>query len=97
MGLPFPIAPPAGRRGRHGHRSDRGSACPARPRAPLMVATLALAVFAEAFWFRNPTFNGGIDGAPITNPTLFGLDLGIGAGDGYPASRSASCASWSSP
>lgn len=84
MGLPFPIAPllaavvamvigvvvglPALR--------VRG--------LPLMVATLALAVFAEAFWFRNPSFNGGIDGAPIENPTLFGLDLGIGAGDGYP-------------
>lgn len=51
---------------------------------PLMVATLALAVFAEAFWFRNPSFNGGLDGAPIGSPSLFGIDLGIGAGDGYP-------------
>ncbi|MEE3851183.1 branched-chain amino acid ABC transporter permease/ATP-binding protein [Gordonia sp. LSe1-13] len=51
---------------------------------PLMVATLALAVFLEAFWFRNPTFNGGMQGAPIEPPTLFGLDLGIGAGQGYP-------------
>ncbi|MGB3302616.1 ABC transporter permease subunit [Gordonia sp. (in: high G+C Gram-positive bacteria)] len=51
---------------------------------PLMVATLALAVFAEAFWFRNPTFNGGQEGAPVKSPTLFGIDLGIGSGDGYP-------------
>ncbi|EGD54315.1 ABC transporter permease subunit [Gordonia neofelifaecis] len=51
---------------------------------PLMVATLALAVFAEAFWFRNPSLNGGIDGAPIKPPSIFGIDLGIGAGDGYP-------------
>ena len=51
---------------------------------PLMVATLALAVFCEAFWFRNPSLNGGLQGAPVTPPKLFGLDLGIGAGEGYP-------------
>ncbi|NED68853.1 hypothetical protein G3I15_48830, partial [Streptomyces sp. SID10244] len=50
----------------------------------LMVATLALAVFLEAFWFRNPSMNGGMQGAPIESPTLFGLDLGIGSGEGYP-------------
>ncbi|MEO9329032.1 branched-chain amino acid ABC transporter permease/ATP-binding protein [Gordonia aurantiaca] len=51
---------------------------------PLMVATLALAVFCEAFWFRNPSLNGGLQGAPVDPPALFGLDLGIGAGEGYP-------------
>lgn len=51
---------------------------------PLMVATLALAVFLEAFWFRNPSLNGGLQGAPVAEPTLFGLDLGIGRGEGYP-------------
>ncbi|WP_137810607.1 MULTISPECIES: branched-chain amino acid ABC transporter permease/ATP-binding protein [unclassified Gordonia (in: high G+C Gram-positive bacteria)] len=51
---------------------------------PLMVATLALAVFCEAFWFRNPSLNGGLQGAPVESPLLFGIDLGIGAGEGYP-------------
>ncbi|MGV9858660.1 ABC transporter permease subunit [Gordonia sp. NPDC003425] len=51
---------------------------------PLMVVTLALAVFLEAFWFRNPSLNGGLQGAPIARPTLFGIDFGIGAGEGYP-------------
>ena len=51
---------------------------------PLTVVTLALAVFLEAFWFRNPSLNGGVDGAPIDTPKLFGFDLGIGAGDSYP-------------
>ncbi|MFE0748053.1 ATP-binding cassette domain-containing protein [Gordonia sp. NPDC058843] len=51
---------------------------------PLMVATLALAVFCEAFWFRNPSLNGGLQGAPVDAPSLFGVDLGIGAGEGYP-------------
>ncbi|MGC4961806.1 ABC transporter permease subunit [Gordonia sp. DT101] len=51
---------------------------------PLMVATLALAVFLEAFWFRNPSLNGGLQSAPVDPPSLFGIDLGIGAGEGYP-------------
>ncbi|WP_030517605.1 ATP-binding cassette domain-containing protein [Nocardia sp. NRRL WC-3656] len=51
---------------------------------PLTVVTLALAVFVEAFWFRNPDLNGGVAGAPIDNPRLFGIDLGIGAGHAYP-------------
>ncbi|MFT4042416.1 MAG: branched-chain amino acid ABC transporter permease/ATP-binding protein [Gordonia sp. (in: high G+C Gram-positive bacteria)] len=51
---------------------------------PVAVVTLALAVFLEAFWFRNNKFNGGIDGAKIGNPTLFGIDLGIGSGNNYP-------------
>lgn len=51
---------------------------------PLMVATLALAVFCEAFWFRNPSLNGGLQGAPVESPSIFGIDLGIGAGEGYP-------------
>ncbi|WAC56648.1 branched-chain amino acid ABC transporter permease/ATP-binding protein [Gordonia sp. SL306] len=84
LGIPFPVAPIL-------------AACAAmvigvvvglpalRVRGlPLMVATLALAVFLEAFWFRNPSMNGGMQGAPIESPTLFGLDLGIGSGEGYP-------------
>ncbi|MGW0055109.1 ABC transporter permease subunit [Nocardia nova] len=51
---------------------------------PLTVVTLALAVFVEAFWFRNSDLNGGVAGAPIDNPRLFGIDLGIGAGHAYP-------------
>ncbi|MGW5381198.1 ABC transporter permease subunit [Nocardia sp. NPDC003963] len=51
---------------------------------PLTVVTLALAVFVAAFWFRNPGLNGGVHGAPIDTPVLFGMDLGIGAGEAYP-------------
>ena len=51
---------------------------------PLTVVTLALAVFVEAFWFRNPDLNGGVDGSPIESPRIFGIDLGIGAGENYP-------------
>jgi ABC-type branched-subunit amino acid transport system permease subunit len=48
------------------------------------VLTLAMAVTLEAFWFRNTDFNGGAVGAPVENPTMFGLDFGIGNGDAYP-------------
>ena len=51
---------------------------------PLMVVTLALAVFLEAFWFRNPDFNGGLQGAPIESPSIFGISLDIGSGLEYP-------------
>ncbi|WP_068272204.1 branched-chain amino acid ABC transporter permease/ATP-binding protein [Aldersonia kunmingensis] len=51
---------------------------------PLTVVTLALAVFLEAFWFRNPTLNGGIEGSTIDNPRFLGSDIGIGFGEGYP-------------
>ncbi|MFJ6095707.1 ABC transporter permease subunit [Williamsia muralis] len=51
---------------------------------PLTVVTLALAVWLEAFWFRNPSLNGGVTGAPIDIPRIVGIDLGIGAGENYP-------------
>ncbi|MFD9502987.1 ATP-binding cassette domain-containing protein [Streptomyces sp. NPDC060035] len=54
---------------------------------PAAVVTIALAVAVEAFWFRNTDFNGGLDGAKIPSPHLFGADLGIGAGEGYPRIR----------
>ena len=48
------------------------------------VVTLIFAVTVEALWFRNNSFNGGTDGAQIANPELFGLDLGVGAGEAFP-------------
>jgi ABC-type branched-subunit amino acid transport system ATPase component/branched-subunit amino acid ABC-type transport system permease component len=48
------------------------------------VATLALAVALEAFWFRNPDYTGGVQGASVPSPSLFGLDLGVGTGGAYP-------------
>ena len=51
---------------------------------PVAVVTLSLAVAVESLWFRNNQFNGGIKGAPIDDPTLFGLNLGIGSGSDYP-------------
>ncbi|MGD9705138.1 MAG: ATP-binding cassette domain-containing protein [Acidimicrobiia bacterium] len=48
------------------------------------VVTLSLAVTVEALWFRNNDFNGGSAGSPVTGPTLFGLDLQVGLGRGYP-------------
>jgi ABC-type branched-subunit amino acid transport system ATPase component/branched-subunit amino acid ABC-type transport system permease component len=51
---------------------------------PVAVVTLALAVGVEALWFRNPDYTGGIEGARIRPPSLFGIDLGVGGGSQYP-------------
>jgi ABC-type branched-subunit amino acid transport system ATPase component/ABC-type branched-subunit amino acid transport system permease subunit len=44
------------------------------------VVTLAFAVAIEAFWFDNSALNGGLAGASVKPPTLFGLDLSVGVG-----------------
>jgi ABC-type branched-subunit amino acid transport system ATPase component/branched-subunit amino acid ABC-type transport system permease component len=51
---------------------------------PVAVVTLALAAVLQNLWFNNPQFNGGLGGAPIRDPSFFGLDLGVGSGHGYP-------------
>ncbi len=69
---------------------------------PLMVATLALAVFLEQAWFQNPDLNGqsqqlkNMDdptGAAlrIPDPRLFGIDMAVGSGDGYRVSFGILC------
>ncbi|SDU26814.1 Branched-chain amino acid ABC-type transport system, permease component [Gordonia westfalica] len=47
---------------------------------PVAVVTLSLAVFLEAFWFRNNEFNGGIDGAVVQ--------------DRMPPSPESACSRW---
>lgn len=42
---------------------------------PVAVVTLSLAVALEAFWFKNPDFNGGLDGAAIDMPTFLGIEF----------------------
>jgi ABC-type branched-subunit amino acid transport system ATPase component/branched-subunit amino acid ABC-type transport system permease component len=51
---------------------------------PVAVTTLALAVVLQDLWFNNPDFNGGYAGAPVADARIFGIDLGVGAGHGYP-------------
>jgi len=51
---------------------------------PVAVISLALAAVLQDLWFNNPEFNGGYGGAPVSDARLFGLDLGVGAGRGYP-------------
>lgn len=48
------------------------------------VVTLTLAVALDALWFRNSDLNGGIAGAKVANPSIFGIDLGIGTGLAFP-------------
>ncbi len=51
---------------------------------PVAVVTLSLAVVLQNIWFNNSDYNGGLAGAPIKDPTLFGENLGVGSGRGYP-------------
>ena len=46
---------------------------------PVAVVTLALAVALEGLWFRNQDFNGGISGAPVEAPSLFGWEIATDA------------------
>jgi len=86
LGIPFPIAPLL-------------SACAAvvigvviglpalRVRGLYVaVATLSMAVFVDAFWFQNTNLAGGGTNAQavVGNPSLFGWNLGVGAGYSYP-------------
>jgi len=48
------------------------------------IVTLALAVAVEAVWFQNNSLDGSSGGEPIPDPHLFGIDLGIGSGLGFP-------------
>jgi sulfate-transporting ATPase len=49
----------------------------------LGVVTLALAYAIEAVWFRN-TQIVSVSGARVSDPSLFGIDLGIGSGAAFP-------------
>ena len=45
----------------------------------LAIVTLAGAVAMEKFIFANPTIGGGVAGAPVSSPRLFGIDVGTSA------------------
>jgi ABC-type branched-subunit amino acid transport system ATPase component/ABC-type branched-subunit amino acid transport system permease subunit len=83
-GIPFPIAPLLAALGATAIGVVVG--LPALRIRGLLVAvvTLTLAVALEAVWFRNNALNGGVDGAPVANPELFGIDLGVGTGEDFP-------------
>jgi branched-subunit amino acid ABC-type transport system permease component len=53
----------------------------------LAIVTMAAAVAIESVYFRNPVLNGGVLGAPVSGPKLFGFDLQIGSGGVYPRAQ----------
>jgi ABC-type branched-subunit amino acid transport system permease subunit len=50
----------------------------------LAVVTIAAAIAIESIYFHNNSLNGGTAGAKVSGPSLFGMDLRIGSGNGYP-------------
>jgi len=79
-GLPFPIAPLVAALITTGIGLVLGLVTLRSRGMTLAVVTLAFAVAIEAFWFDNSSLNGGLTGALVRPPTLFGLNLGPGAG-----------------
>ncbi|MCK9925069.1 ATP-binding cassette domain-containing protein [Frankia sp. AgPm24] len=49
----------------------------------LGIVTLALAYAIEAVWFRNSDLVGS-SGAKVSDPSLFGWNIGIGSGEAFP-------------
>ena len=47
------------------------------------VVTLTMAYTLEAFWFRNTDFVDA-SGVDVPDPSIFGIDLGVGTGGDYP-------------
>jgi ABC-type branched-subunit amino acid transport system ATPase component/ABC-type branched-subunit amino acid transport system permease subunit len=84
FGIPFPIAPLIGAVAATVIGVVFGLPALRIRGLPVAVVTLALAITVEAFWFRDSDLNGGVNGAHIADPHLFGIDLGIGSGSGYP-------------
>jgi ABC-type branched-subunit amino acid transport system permease subunit len=75
LGIPFPIAPLLGALA--GTVVGVLAAVPAlRVRGiTLAVATLAAGWAIESFFFNNPSYTGGLTGASVKRPQLFGVDL----------------------
>lgn len=82
LGLPFPFSPLLG----IGVATVLGiiiGAASLRARGmTLTIATLAAAVAVEELIFRWDWFTGGLVGATVDRPSLFGIDLGISARGG---------------
>jgi ABC-type branched-subunit amino acid transport system ATPase component/branched-subunit amino acid ABC-type transport system permease component len=82
-GVPFPIAPLLAALGAMAVGVVVGLPALRIRGLPVAVVTLALAVFLEAVWFRNTDFVSA-SGENVSGPTLFGLNLRVGAGGAYP-------------
>ncbi len=83
-GIPFPIAPLLAALVAAGVGVLIG--IPALRVRGLMlgVVTLTFAAGVEAIWFDNQSLDGGAGGLAIPTPTLFDVNLGIGAGKDFP-------------
>ena len=84
MGVPFPLAPLLSALGAAALGVVIGLPALRLQGISVAAVTLAFAAAAEMFWFNNPDLNGGLSGQTVPQPTLFGIDLGIGSGLAYP-------------
>lgn len=84
-GLPFPLAPLLGVLVATLVGVGVGAAGLRARGMTLTIATLAAAIAIEELVFRWRWFTGGLAGARVERPSIFGVDLGISArGDAFP-------------
>jgi branched-subunit amino acid ABC-type transport system permease component len=84
VGIPFPIAPLLAATCAAAVGAIIGLPALRVRGVQLAVVTLAGAVAVEQVVLRNPNVAGGLGGAVVPEPTLFGLDLGPRGSDGQP-------------
>jgi ABC-type branched-subunit amino acid transport system permease subunit len=84
IGIPFPIAPILAATCAAAVGAVIGLPALRVRGVQLAVVTLAGAVAVEQVLLRNPKIAGGIGGAVVPEPSLFGLDLGPRGSDGQP-------------
>lgn len=85
LGVPFPFAPLLGAIAAVGVSVGVGYTAVRTRGMTLAIATLAAAVAIEELLFRWDWFTGGLEGATVQPPSLFGLDLRISAaGNAFP-------------
>lgn len=84
LGIPFPIAPLLASLAAGAVGVLVGLPAVRVRGVNLAIVTMAAAVSVEAIYFDNYQLNGGIQGAPVVGPRLFGLDLSVGSGTAFP-------------
>jgi branched-subunit amino acid ABC-type transport system permease component len=85
LGLPFPFAPAVGILAALAVGTLAGLPAFRVRGLTLAVATLAASIAIEELLFKWSWFTGGASGSEVSEPSLFGGDLGIAAvGDAYP-------------
>ncbi|HEY2656933.1 MAG TPA: ATP-binding cassette domain-containing protein [Solirubrobacteraceae bacterium] len=79
LGVPFPVAPLAGVVGAVLLGLLTAASALRVRGVSLVIVTLAAAQAIENFYFGNTSFGQGVNGSPVPEPHIFGIDIGTNA------------------